>query len=58
MPRFASDQRGEADDAENLPGGVGRLESVDEDTLSWIPVTCVDGMHDRWGSRPEFVSHL
>jgi len=37
---------------------IGCLEGVDEETLSRIPVTYVDGMHDRWSSSPEFVSHL
>jgi hypothetical protein len=37
---------------------VGCLEGVTEEALSQIPITCVDGMHDRWGSRPEFYQHL
>ncbi|HVF36170.1 MAG TPA: GFA family protein [Candidatus Saccharimonadia bacterium] len=37
---------------------VGCLEGVSEETLSKIPITCVDGMNDRWTERPEFFSHL
>lgn len=37
---------------------IGCLASVTEEELSKIPVTFVDGMHDRWQHRPEFFSHL
>ena len=37
---------------------IGCLEGVTEEELSRIPITYVDGMHDRWGSRPEFFQHL
>lgn len=37
---------------------IGCLEGVSEETLSRIPVTYVDGMHDRWQDAPEFYSHL
>jgi len=37
---------------------IGCLEGVTEEELSRIPITYVDGMHDRWGSRPEFFHHL
>ena len=34
------------------------LENVAEDLLSRIPITYVDGMHDRWESALEFIGHL
>lgn len=37
---------------------IGCLEGVSEEELSRIPVTRVDGMHDRWQDAPEFFSHL
>jgi hypothetical protein len=37
---------------------IGCLEDVSEEELSKIPITCVDGMHDRWDSRPELWAHL
>lgn len=37
---------------------IGCLEGVPEETLSQIPIVCLDGMHDRWESAPEFPSHL
>ena len=37
---------------------IGCLEGVTEEALSRIPITYVDGMHDRWGSAPEFPRHL
>lgn len=37
---------------------IGCLEGVTEEELSRIPVTYVDGMHDRWGDAPEFFRHL
>ena len=37
---------------------IGCLEGVSEEELSKIPITWVDGMHDRWQERPEFFSHL
>ena len=36
---------------------IGCLEGVSEAELSRIPITCVDGMHDRM-EPPEFTSHL
>lgn len=36
---------------------IGCLEGVSEEELSKIPVTCVDGMHDRM-EPPRFFSHL
>lgn len=37
---------------------IGCLEGVDEATLAAIPVTHVDGMHDRWDAAPAFTAHL
>lgn len=37
---------------------IGCLEGVDEAELSRIPITYVDGLHDRWGEAPEFTRHL
>ncbi|MGQ0384518.1 MAG: GFA family protein [Gammaproteobacteria bacterium] len=37
---------------------IGCLEGVSEEALARIPVTRVDGMHDRWQEAPEFFSHL
>jgi len=37
---------------------VGCLDGLSEEELSKLPVTYVDGMHDRWPERPEFYSHL
>ncbi len=37
---------------------IGCLEGVDEAELSQIPITYVDGLHDRWGEAPEFTRHL
>jgi hypothetical protein len=37
---------------------LGCLEGVTEEELARIPITCVDGMHDRWQQAPEFTSHL
>jgi hypothetical protein len=37
---------------------LGCLEGVTEEELSRIPITYVDGLHDRWQSTPEFTSHL
>jgi hypothetical protein len=37
---------------------VGCLEDVTEEELSKVPVTYVDGMHDRWDATPEFHAHL
>lgn len=36
---------------------LGCLEDVTDEALSRIPVTYVDGLHDRF-APPEFVSHL
>jgi hypothetical protein len=37
---------------------IGCLEGVTEEQLARIPITRVDGMHDRWQEVPEFFSHL
>jgi len=37
---------------------LGCLEGVSEDELSRLPITYVDGLHDRWQGAPEFFSHL
>lgn len=37
---------------------IGCLEGVTEKELSALPITYVDGMHDRWDRAPEFFSHL
>jgi len=37
---------------------VGRLEGITEEELSRLPITYVDGMHDRWQQAPAFFSHL
>ena len=36
---------------------LGCLEGVSEEELSRIPITYVDGLHDRF-LPPEYVSHL
>ena len=37
---------------------IGCLEGVSEQELSRIPITYVDGMHERWDAAPEFFTHL
>lgn len=37
---------------------IGCLEGVTDEELSAIPITYVDGAHDRWDSAPEFFRHL
>jgi hypothetical protein len=37
---------------------IGCLEGVTEEELSKIPITYVDGMHDRWREVPHYTSHL
>src|SRR3970040_1021592 len=37
---------------------LGCLEGVTEEELSKIPITYVDGMHDRWQEVPRYTSHL
>jgi hypothetical protein len=37
---------------------VGCLEGISEEELAKLPITCVDGLNDRWQEPPEFLSHL
>ena len=37
---------------------VGCLEDVSDEELARIPITCVDGGHDRWDAAPAFAAHL
>jgi hypothetical protein len=37
---------------------IGCLNGIMEEELSHIPITYVDGMHDRWDSSPEFIQHI
>jgi hypothetical protein len=37
---------------------VGCLDGVTEEELSKVPITYVDGMHDRWGETPAHCAHL
>jgi hypothetical protein len=36
---------------------IGCLDDVSEATLAAIPITCVDGLHDRF-EPPEYTAHL
>lgn len=37
---------------------IGCLEGISEEELARLPITYVDGMHDRWQSAPEHTAHL
>jgi hypothetical protein len=37
---------------------VGCLEGLTEEELSTIPITYVDGLHDKWQSAPAHFAHL
>ena len=37
---------------------LGCLEGISEEELSRLPITYVDGLHDRWQSAPEYTAHL
>ena len=37
---------------------LGCLVDVTDEELAKVPITYVDGLHDRWQSAPEFFSHL
>jgi hypothetical protein len=37
---------------------LGCLEGITEEELSRLPITYVDGMHDRWESIPKYTAHL
>ena len=34
------------------------LEGVSDEELSKLPITYVDGLHDKWQNAPAFFSHL
>jgi hypothetical protein len=37
---------------------LGCLENVSDEALAKVPVTYVDGLHDRWDAPPPIHSHL
>ena len=37
---------------------IGCLEGIADEELAHLPVTYVDGLHDRWQQAPEFTAHL
>jgi hypothetical protein len=37
---------------------LGCLNDVTDEELSKVPITYVDGLHDRWQNAPAFFSHL
>lgn len=37
---------------------LGCLNDVTDEELSRIPISYVDGLHDKWQNKPEFCSHL
>src|SRR6185295_11503563 len=37
---------------------LGCLAGISEEDFSCIPITYVDGLHDRWQGAPEFRKHL
>jgi len=37
---------------------IGCLEGVSEKEVSEIPITYIDGLHDKWASGPEFLEAL
>lgn len=37
---------------------LGCLVDVSDEELAKVPITYVDGLHDRWQNAPEFFSHL
>ncbi len=37
---------------------LGCLSEVSDEELSRLPITYVDGLHDRWQNAPAFYSHL
>ncbi len=41
---------------DNVP--VACLDGLDLDELTAAPVTYYDGLHDKWGQRPDEVRHL
>ena len=34
------------------------LDDVSDEELAQVPITYVDGLHDRWDSAPAFFTHL
>jgi len=37
---------------------LGCIENVTEEELSVVPITYVDGRHDKWQDSPAFFAHL
>jgi hypothetical protein len=37
---------------------LGCLEDVSDEDLAKVPVTYVDGLHDRWDAPPPAYTHL
>jgi hypothetical protein len=37
---------------------LGCLHGLSEETLSRLPITCVDGLSGQWQQTPEFCGHL
>jgi hypothetical protein len=37
---------------------LGCLHDVSDEQLAALPITYVDGLHDRWQDAPRFCSHL
>jgi hypothetical protein len=37
---------------------LGCLTDVSDEELSRLPITYVDGLNDRWQSKPEYFAHL
>lgn len=37
---------------------LGCLAGVSEEELSRLPITYIDGLHDKWQGAPEFFNHL
>ncbi len=37
---------------------IGCLEGITEEELARLPITRVDGMHDRWQETPEYAAHV
>ena len=37
---------------------IGCLEDLSEEELARLPITYIDGLHDRWPEPPEHTAHL
>ncbi|GBF38521.1 GFA family protein [Leptospira johnsonii] len=37
---------------------LGALDNLDPKEWASVPVSYLDGLHDRWDREPEFISHL